>query len=101
MKIVNINKLKLLVVKTLIIVSVYTVLTSLLPDEHWSNINGNEDTNQEKSLQNYILNRAYFVMTTFSTVGFGDIHPVSNYAKVLTMLMQLSVIVMVIDHITL
>ena len=99
MKIVNINKLKLLVVKTLIIVTVFTALFSLLPNEHWHNMNN--EGNKEQSLLDYIFNRVYFVMTTFSTVGFGDIHPVSKYAKIATMLLQLSVVIMVIDHITL
>lgn len=99
MKIVNINKLKLLVVKTLIIVTVFTALFSLLPNEHWNNMNNEE--NEEQSLLDYIFNRIYFVMTTLSTVGFGDIHPISKYAKIATMLLQLSVVIMVIDHITL
>jgi hypothetical protein len=99
MKIVNINKLKLLVVKTLIIVLVFTTLFSLLPNEHWNNMNNEE--NIEQSLVDYIFNRIYFVMTTFSTTGFGDISPVSKYAKICTMLLQLSVVIMVIDHITL
>ena len=98
MRIVNINKLKLLAVKTLIIVAVFTALFSLLPNEHWHNMNNEE--NEEQSLIDYILNRVYFVMTTFSTTGFGDIHPVSKYAKIATMLLQLSVVIMVIDHIT-
>jgi len=98
MRIVNINKLKLLAVKTLIIVAVFTALFSLLPNEHWHNMNNEE--NKEQSLTDYILNRVYFVMTTFSTTGFGDIHPVSKYAKIATMLLQLSVVIMVIDHIT-
>ena len=34
------------------------------------------------------MNRLYFTMTTVSTVGYGDISPRSNTAKVLTISLQ-------------
>lgn len=34
------------------------------------------------------LNRLYFVSTTLSTAGYGDIYPISNSARVTTIIIQ-------------
>ena len=98
MNLLNFKNIKLLVTKVLLVVFTFTILFSFIPNEHWNNM---ENKNKEKNNNfDYFFNRLYFVMTTFSTAGFGDIYPVSNYAKLATMFLQLSVAIMIIDHIT-
>ena len=41
-----------------------------------------------ESSDDKFMNRLYFTMTTVSTVGYGDISPRSNTAKVLTISLQ-------------
>ena len=98
MKIVNINKLKFLLIKVFLIASIFTILFSFIPDDQWINM---ETKNiDEQTWFDHIFNRLYFVMTTFSTAGFGDIYPKSKYARFATMLLQLCVIIVVLDYIS-
>ena len=98
MKLINISKLKNLLLKVLLIVSLFTLVFSIIPNNHWNNMDNNE--NKEQATFDYLFNRIYFITTTFSTAGYGDITPKSKYAKIATILLQISVIVMVIDHIS-
>lgn len=57
-----------------VIVAAFTVLTFFLGPAHF---NGLDD----ERLGERLLNRLYYVMTTVSTVGYGDISPKSPFAK--------------------
>ena len=57
-----------------IIVIGFTVLTFLMGPQHF---NGLEDERVGERL----INRLYYVMTTVSTVGYGDISPKTPFAK--------------------
>lgn len=56
------------------IVLCFTVLTLLMGPHHF---NGLEDERAGERL----INRLYYVMTTVSTVGYGDISPKTPFAK--------------------
>jgi hypothetical protein len=43
-----------------------------------------EDTTQEKSIK-----MTYWTFTTLSTIGLGDIHPKSNFERILTAIVML------------
>lgn len=45
---------------------------------HWNGLNDDND----HSSTNKILNRFYFVTTTLTSVGYGDISPKSNSCKI-------------------
>ena len=47
-------------------------------------------------ISGYIINRLYFVMTTLSTVGYGDISPKSGIAKLLGILMMWFMVVIAV-----
>ena len=44
-----------------------------------------------------VVNRIYFVSTTVSTVGYGDISPKTSVARLLTILTQVLMLVNIID----
>ena len=51
-----------------------------------------ENKNKEKNNFDYFFNRLYFVMTTFSTAGFGDIYPASLRLKAVTVIQFMFII---------
>ena len=56
------------------IVVAFTALTTLMGPDHFHGL-------EDEQLSDRILNRLYYVMTTVSTVGYGDISPKSSSAK--------------------
>jgi hypothetical protein len=46
-------------------------------EKHWNGLNDSND----KHFEQKVLNRLYFVCTTFSTAGYGDITPKSTALK--------------------
>lgn len=73
---------------TVLIVTIITfsIVYTQLGKEHWSGMDDNIDENTKHPFLQKLLNRFYFTMTTTSTVGYGDIHPVSNIARCIVML---------------
>jgi len=67
------------------LVIIAAVFSTALLTCNASEFNGLDDT--ETSSEKY-MNRLYFVMTTISTVGYGDISPRSIKAKIITMSLQ-------------
>jgi len=47
------------------------------------------DKKKDKNIYEAFLNRFYFVLITFTTIGYGDITPKSNRAKIITCLIIL------------
>ena len=73
----------------------YVFVFMFFSAEHWDGpgITENSDT----SLTSKIINRTYFVTTTLSTAGFGDIAPKSLPLKLITMTMQVCIILGVFE----
>ena len=70
-----------------IILGTIVVATVLLCFLSASNFNG---LDEDEPMYMVPLNRMYFVMSTLSTVGYGDISPRSPLAKSASILMMLS-----------
>lgn len=65
--------------------SFFTLLLSIFDDTHFIGI-------KDKSLQDRIFNRLYFVITTLSSANYGDIMPKSKVVKIISMIIQLIII---------
>ena len=66
-------------------------LVILLAFDH-TNWNGIEEEN-DQTMGEKLMNRFYFICTTFSTAGYGDITPKSNTARMIVIVMLLFVTV--------
>ena len=63
---------------------VYTIFFD--DKKHWNGMDDNiDETTQHPFLQKF-MNRLYFTLTTTSTVGYGDISPLSTSARTVVML---------------
>lgn len=51
------------------------------------------DSVEDKNIFNAFFNRLYFIVTTITTIGYGDITPFSFRAKLLTILMILFIVI--------
>ena len=60
---------------------------------HW---NGIEEEN-DQTMSERLMNRFYFLSTTFSTAGYGDITPNSTITKLIVILIQLFVSIGLIE----
>lgn len=70
-------------------VVVCTLFFYLYDHDHFNGISADED----RTCGQRLLNRAYFVLTTLSTVGYGDISPKSVETRAFTMLMMFGLLV--------
>lgn len=61
-----------------LLVGVFCCLTFTLDHTHWNGID------EEETIEKRLENRLYYVMTTMSTVGYGDISPKSSEARLIT-----------------
>ena len=66
----------------------FTFIFSFFDHKHWNGIDEQEDSDLSKR----IFNRFYFVTTTISTVGYGDISPKSYVCKCLVSLLQMFIL---------
>jgi hypothetical protein len=73
------------------IVIIFTFLFWILASnaENWNNRSSDNDLS--------LFDCSYFVVITFSTIGYGDLSPKSNIARVLTMLLTITVIIGLMD----
>lgn len=77
-----------------IIVLIVGHASSLLVFDH-THFNGlEEEASLECTMLNKFLNRLYFSVTTFSTVGYGDISPRTKEARVVGMIFMSLLITM-------
>ena len=84
---INIKKLKEIVLEILIIGGIFVTILSFFDYTHWNGILEEED----KSIVKKIFNRYYFVTTSISTVGYGDISPKSYSCKFIVSMLQILV----------
>ena len=73
-----------------IFVSIYLFLC-----RDYSHFNG-IDKNKDKHFSDAFLNRFYFVLITFTTIGYGDITPRSTRARVITCLIILFIMISIL-----
>lgn len=64
------------IVKVMGVITLFSVLTFMYPAEEFSGIDAETDTGLKR-----LENRIYYVLTTLSSVGYGDIYPVSTRAR--------------------
>jgi len=72
---------------TLGIISVFLIFSLVFYQfdyTHWNGINKEDDDTISKKF----FNRLYFVSSTYSTVGYGDISPKSTYCRFATIILQ-------------
>lgn len=73
------------------VVTLFSVLTFMYSAEEYSGIDAETDTGLKR-----LENRIYYVLTTLSSVGYGDIYPVSSRARitggVMMMMMLFSIV---------
>ena len=50
----------------------------------------------DKNLSDAFLTRFYFVLTTFTTIGYGDITPRSNRARLITIFIILLIMIVIL-----
>lgn len=72
------------IVKVIGIVTLFSVLTVMYSAEEFSGIDVETDTGLKR-----LGNRVYYVLTTLSSVGYGDIYPVSSRARITAGVMML------------
>ena len=71
----------------LCIVTFFTIIFLLFDHTNFNGFGKKEDEEQR------LLNRLYFTVTTFSSTGYGDISPKSVPVKIITMLLQFSLVI--------
>lgn len=64
------------IVKVIGIVTLFSIVTFMYSAEEFSGIDVETDTGLKR-----LENRVYYVLTTLSSVGYGDIYPVSTRAR--------------------
>ena len=66
---------------------VFLVILLAFDHSHW---NGIEEEN-DQTMSEKLMNRFYFLSTTFSTAGYGDITPKTTMTKMIVIVIQLFV----------
>ena len=84
---VNFKKAKEVFLETFIIISIFIIILSFLDYTHWNGIYEEED----KSIVKKIFNRYYFLTSTISSVGYGDISPKSYFCKAIVSILHILV----------
>lgn len=74
---INLEKMKEIILEVILIIITFITILSFFDHTHWNGIEEEEDTNIIKKL----FNRYYFITTTVSSVGYGDISPKSYSCK--------------------
>ena len=82
---INIEKTKEIFLEIFIILIIFITILSFFDYTHWNGILEEED----KSIIKKIFNRYYFLATTISTVGYGDISPKSYGCKAIVSLIHI------------
>jgi len=91
----NFEKIKEQTLETIVIVIIFMIILSFFDYTHWNGIQEEED----KSIPKKIFNRLYFLTSTISSVGYGDISPKSYLCKFIVILIQILVSIHIISSI--
>ena len=86
------NLLKKMGMYTFIMI-IFLIIMLQLDHSHWKGMTKEND----KTIYNKLLNRFYFLTTTFSTAGYGDISPITTTGKILTMIIQFCVMISFVE----
>jgi ABC-type cobalt transport system substrate-binding protein len=86
---INLKKTKEIVIEVIVIIIVFLVILSFFDHTHWTGIHEEED----KSIVKKIFNRYYFITTSISSVGYGDISPKSYSCRFVVSLIHILVTV--------
>ncbi len=89
----NFKKTKEIFLEVILITITFIIILSFFDHTHWNGIEEKED----KSIIKKIFNRYYFITTTISSVGYGDISPKSYICKFIVSLLHIFVAVHVVS----
>ena len=90
---VNVKKTKEVFFEIFITIIIFICILSLFDYTHWDGIYEEED----KSIIKKIFNRYYFITTTISSVGYGDISPKSYSCRAIVSILHVMVAAHVIS----
>ena len=85
------NTFKNLIIISLILIFTFTLLMYKFDFHHWNGIIEEDDKN------NRFINRLYFVMSTLSTTGYGDVTPKTKKMKIIVMIFQFILLISLIS----
>jgi hypothetical protein len=86
-------KEKLVAFAVLFVVFMVIEMVFLWDTKHWNGIDPKEDM----TLLDKAFNRMYFIISTHSSVGYGDISPKTKLARCIIMVQMVMVIVQVLE----
>ena len=84
---INTKKAQEVFLEFFIIIIIFLIIFSFFDYTHWNGIYEDEDT----SLIKKFINRYYFLTSTISSVGYGDISPKSYSCKLLVSILHIIV----------
>lgn len=84
---INLERLKESVSEIFVLCILFIIILTFYDHTHWNGIEEEED----KSYLKKIFNRYYFITTTISSVGYGDISPKSYVCKFIVSMLHLLV----------
>tara|TARA_Y100000389_G_scaffold135596_1_gene133110 strand:+ start:315 stop:608 length:294 start_codon:yes stop_codon:yes gene_type:complete len=90
---INFKKTKELFLEVILIIITFIIILSLFDHTHWNGIEEEED----KGIIKKVFNRYYFITTTISSVGYGDISPKSYICKFIVSILHIMVAVHVVS----
>lgn len=79
----SVSSLSFKLISLVLVSSVFVVIFSFFDHTHFNGIEEESDQGYDK-----ILNRLYFVLTSLSTIGYGDISPKTQPCRYVTILLQ-------------
>ena len=90
---INFKKTKEIFLEVILIIITFIIILSLFDHTHWNGIEEEED----KSIIKKVFNRYYFITTTISSVGYGDISPKSYICKFIVSILHIMVAVHIVS----
>jgi len=85
------NKFKNLLIISVSLIIIFTLVMYNFDYHHWNGITKEDDE------ENRLINRLYFVLSTLSTTGYGDVTPKTKNMKIIVMVFQFILLISLID----